>query len=54
MSRRRLSVADQLLDEARSIEVLLTEMAPPTESIQEYWEISLRLIDIVGRIEAYA
>jgi len=51
MGRRRTSVAGQLLEEARSIEVLLDELSPSTQVMEEYWKVSLELIDLVARIE---
>lgn len=53
----RKSAADALrplLDEVHSIEALLTDMAPASDQIQEYWQLSLDLVDLVMRIEGFA
>jgi hypothetical protein len=52
MGRRSAApVADQLLDEAQAIELLLDEVAPDSTEIETYWQISMELIALVGRIE---
>jgi hypothetical protein len=51
MPSQRPTPAEQLLDEARSIEVLLTDLSPTTELIDEYWQVSVDLIGLVLRIE---
>jgi len=54
MPRNQSSPMEQLADEARSIELLLDELSPPSDLMEEYWRISLSLIDLVMRIDALA
>lgn len=53
MSRSKYTTpAQQLLEEAQSIELLMNELSPNATEMEDYWNLSLRLIDLVSGIEA--
>lgn len=53
MRRAGRSDVESLLQEARGIELLASEVEVPTERVQEYWIASADLITLVGDIERY-
>ncbi len=44
----------RLLDEARAIEALLDDVEPEPDQMEQYWNVSLRLIRLVMEIEEFA
>jgi hypothetical protein len=52
--RKPAPPSEQLLDEVRSIEVLLDEVAGDLSEMEMYWMISMDLIGLVSRIEDLA
>ena len=52
--RRQAPPKEQLLEEARAIEVLLDEVAGDLTEMETYWTISMELIGLVSRIEDLA
>jgi len=51
MTRQRSTPLGRLLEEARQIEVLVEDLSPPTQLIEEYWDISMALIGFLTRLE---
>ncbi len=55
MGRRRIDTPPQrLLEEARSIEVLLSDISPGPEDVEAYWQLSADMINLMIEIEALA
>lgn len=48
------SPVEELLQEARSIEVLLSDLVPGAEDIETYWSISADMIHLMSAIEGLA
>lgn len=48
---RFTSPAQGLLEEVESIELLMDEISPEPSEIEEYWQLSLHLIALVGAIQ---
>lgn len=53
-TRRNESLPVRLLNEAHSIEALLDDTDPPPEQLEQYWDVSARLLRLVIDIEEFA
>ena len=51
MPRQARSEIDALLQEARAMELLANETEAPPNRLQEYWQLSADLINLVADIE---
>ncbi|HZT96240.1 MAG TPA: hypothetical protein VFB34_05325 [Chloroflexota bacterium] len=55
MGRRGIeTLPRQLLEEARAIEVLLSDLEPAPEEMERYWDLSARMITLMIEIETFA
>jgi len=53
MPRASKSAAEVLSQEARAMELLANEIEVPPERLQEYWDVSSELINLVSDIQVF-